>query len=62
MSWLDKLLGREKKTGETGGEGAPSMPSEGMREAPEPGSMRPEGTGAGDQPTQEEQDRPPAAP
>jgi hypothetical protein len=61
MSWLDKLLGREKKkSSEETGES--SMPSEGMRQAPEPEPMAPEGTGPADQPPQEQQEQPPGTP
>jgi hypothetical protein len=57
MSWLDKLLGREKKTA-----GESSMPSEGMQQGPEPGSMPAEGAAAPSQPPQEEQEQPPGRP
>jgi hypothetical protein len=60
MSWLDRLLGREKKPDKTGADAA-SMPSEGMQDAPEPAPMTPEAPGTGDQPGHEEQDQPPAA-
>jgi hypothetical protein len=56
MSWLDKLLGREKKTA-----GESSMPSEGMHQGPEPGSMPSEGAPPS-QPPQEEQEQPPSGP
>jgi hypothetical protein len=58
MSWLDKLLGRKKKTGEMTGEG--SMKREGMGEeqaAPSTG-MPP----SPERPAQEEQQPPPGTP